>query len=53
MSETTAPYGTGPTAASSPPMKRVRTHHLRDMKERGARIRREREGQGLPPPTGG
>jgi DNA polymerase III subunit epsilon len=26
---------------------------LRDMKERGARIRREREGQGLPPPTGG
>ena len=37
MSETTAPYGTGPTAASSQPMKRVRTHHLRDMKERGER----------------
>ncbi|HET6627644.1 MAG TPA: 3-methyl-2-oxobutanoate hydroxymethyltransferase [Nocardioidaceae bacterium] len=35
MSETTAPYGTGPTAASSPPMKRVRTHHLRAMKESG------------------
>jgi 3-methyl-2-oxobutanoate hydroxymethyltransferase len=37
MSETTAPYGTGPTAASSQPMKRVRTYHLRDMKERGER----------------
>lgn len=35
MSETTAPYGTGPTAASTPPMRRVRTHHLRDLKERG------------------
>ena len=35
MSETTAPYGAGPTAASSPPMKRVRTHHLREMKQRG------------------
>ena len=36
MSETTAPYGTGP-AKSSTPLKRVRTHHLREMKERGER----------------
>jgi 3-methyl-2-oxobutanoate hydroxymethyltransferase len=35
MNETAAPYGTGPTAASSAPVKRVRTHHLREMKERG------------------
>lgn len=38
--EETAPYGTGP-AASSPaaaPAKRVRTHHLREMKERGERF---------------
>jgi 3-methyl-2-oxobutanoate hydroxymethyltransferase len=34
MSETTAPYGTGPVASS---VKRVRTHHLRGMKERGER----------------
>ncbi len=32
MSETTAPYGTGP--AAHPPAKRVRIHHLREMKER-------------------
>lgn len=46
MSEETAPYGTGP-AASSPaptdsaapvPVKRVRTHHLQAMKERGEKI---------------
>ncbi len=41
-SEETAPYGTGPTAASTPaaaaPVKRVRTHHLREMKERGERF---------------
>jgi 3-methyl-2-oxobutanoate hydroxymethyltransferase len=41
MSETTAPYGTGPRpapgAASTAPVKRVRTHHLRAMKERGER----------------
>ena len=36
MSETAAPYGTGPTA-SAPPAKRVRIHHLRQMKERGER----------------
>ncbi len=33
MSETTAPYGGGAGAAA--PVKRVRTHHLREMKERG------------------
>src|SRR3954468_7924329 len=33
MSETTAPYGSGP--APSAPTRRVRTHHLREMKDRG------------------
>ena len=37
MSETPAPYGTGPDAATSPPAKRVRVHHLREMKQRGER----------------
>ena len=37
MSETTAPYGTGP-AKSDAPMKRVRIHHLREMKERGEKF---------------
>ena len=37
MSETTAPYGTGP-AASSGPARRVRIHHLREMKERGEKF---------------
>ena len=39
MSESTAPYGAGPSEAlgSSKPTKRVRTHHLREMKERGER----------------
>jgi 3-methyl-2-oxobutanoate hydroxymethyltransferase len=36
MSETTAPYGSGP-ARDAAPMRRVRTHHLRDMKQRGER----------------
>lgn len=36
MSETTAPYGSGP-AQGAAPVKRVRTHHLREMKERGER----------------
>ena len=39
MSEETAPYGTG--AAKAPeasPRKRVRTHHLREMKERGEKF---------------
>lgn len=39
MSETTAPYGSGPSAAgAAPPPKRVRIHHLRAMKERGERF---------------
>jgi 3-methyl-2-oxobutanoate hydroxymethyltransferase len=39
MSETTAPYGAGASGvtggAGSAPARRVRTHHLREMKERG------------------
>jgi 3-methyl-2-oxobutanoate hydroxymethyltransferase len=38
MSETTAPYGAGAGAdasGGSKPVRRVRTHHLREMKERG------------------
>jgi 3-methyl-2-oxobutanoate hydroxymethyltransferase len=38
MSETTAPYGGGAGSqgeAQSKPVRRVRTHHLREMKERG------------------
>jgi len=38
MSETTSPYGSGPSAAGPPPPKRVRVHHLRAMKERGERF---------------
>src|SRR6476660_8338213 len=34
MAEETAPYGSGPSAPAAP-VKRVRTHHLREMKERG------------------
>ena len=37
MSETAAPYGTGP-ATPKAPAKRVRTHHLREMKERGEKF---------------
>ena len=37
MPEETAPYGSGATAAPAP-TKRVRTHHLREMKERGEKI---------------
>ena len=37
MTEETAPYGTGPAAAAAP-VKRIRTHHLREMKERGEKI---------------
>jgi 3-methyl-2-oxobutanoate hydroxymethyltransferase len=40
--EETAPYGTGPaasaSAASVAPPKRVRTHHLREMKQRGEKF---------------
>ena len=37
MSETTAPYGSGAAGGSTDPktVRRVRTHHLREMKERG------------------
>ena len=36
--EVAAPYGTGPARSGSTPVKRVRTHHLRAMKERGERF---------------
>ena len=37
MSETTAPYGSGAASSGTDakPVRRVRTHHLREMKERG------------------
>src|SRR5919107_537018 len=40
MAEETAPYGSGPSTASQQeaPAKRVRTHHLREMKERGEKF---------------
>ncbi len=38
MSETAAPYGTGPAAQELAPVRRVRTHHLREMKERGEKF---------------
>ena len=39
MPEETAPYGSGPAASQqAAPVKRVRTHHLREMKERGEKI---------------
>ena len=34
-SETTAPYGAGAAKPAAPATRRVRTHHLREMKERG------------------
>jgi 3-methyl-2-oxobutanoate hydroxymethyltransferase len=37
MTETVPPYGSGPTPADGP-LKRVRVHHLRAMKERGERF---------------
>lgn len=36
--EETAPYGTGAAKAAASPRKRIRTHHLREMKERGEKI---------------
>jgi 3-methyl-2-oxobutanoate hydroxymethyltransferase len=37
--EETAPYGSGPAAQAGPaPVKRVRTQHLRELKERGERF---------------
>ncbi|MBZ5740294.1 3-methyl-2-oxobutanoate hydroxymethyltransferase [Nocardioides mangrovi] len=42
MSEETAPYGTGPAKAAEQSkgqqIKRIRTHHLREMKQRGERF---------------
>ncbi len=40
MSEQPAPYGTGagPAPSTSAPTGRIRTHHLREMKERGERF---------------
>ena len=38
MSEETAPYGSGAAQAPSAPVKRVRTHHLREMKQRGEKV---------------
>ena len=39
MSETAAPYGTGPAEPpDSKPVRRIRTHHLRELKERGERF---------------
>ena len=39
MSEETAPYGSGAShSGTAAPVKRVRTHHLREMKERGERF---------------
>lgn len=38
MSEETAPYGTGPSRPEAPQIKRVRTHHLREMKQRGEKF---------------
>lgn len=38
MSEETAPYGTGPAEPGAPQIKRIRTHHLREMKQRGERF---------------
>ncbi|HEY1135727.1 MAG TPA: 3-methyl-2-oxobutanoate hydroxymethyltransferase [Nocardioides sp.] len=37
MSEQPSPYGSGPQADAAAPVKRIRTHHLRSMKERGER----------------
>src|SRR5690242_12617753 len=40
MSETTAPYGSGAASGGTEakPVRRVRTHHLREMKERGEKF---------------
>lgn len=38
MSEQPAPYGTGSQQGGSAPVKRMRTHHLREMKQRGERF---------------
>jgi 3-methyl-2-oxobutanoate hydroxymethyltransferase len=38
MVEETAPYGTGPAQPDAPQLKRIRTHHLREMKQRGEKF---------------
>src|SRR3954452_10558907 len=42
MAEETAPYGTGPAPADqgkgAAPIKRIRTHHLRELKQRGEKF---------------
>ena len=38
MTEETAPYGVGAGQVPTAPTKRVRTHHLRELKERGERF---------------
>ncbi len=38
MAPETPPYGSGAAAATADPIKRIRTHHLRQMKERGEKI---------------
>lgn len=38
MAEETAPYGTGPAKAEAASIKRIRTHHLREMKQRGEKF---------------
>ncbi len=37
-SQETAPYGSGPAKNTPVPVKRIRTHHLREMKQRGERF---------------
>lgn len=36
--EETPPYGSGVSTTAVPPLKRIRTHHLREMKQRGERF---------------
>lgn len=36
--EETAPYGAGPATSEPAPIKRIRTHHLREMKLRGEKV---------------
>ncbi|CAM3223297.1 3-methyl-2-oxobutanoate hydroxymethyltransferase [Nocardioides dubius] len=36
--EVAAPYGTGAAGSAAAPVRKVRTHHLREMKERGEKI---------------
>ncbi|MDQ6641885.1 MAG: 3-methyl-2-oxobutanoate hydroxymethyltransferase, partial [Actinomycetota bacterium] len=38
MAEETAPYGSGPGLSATGTVKRIRTHHLREMKQRGEKF---------------